>query len=138
MIRPGVQIPAGELEWKFSRSSGPGGQSVNTSDSRVSLSFDLRDSPSLDPRLRDRALRRLAGRLADGVLTVHADRERSQYLNRLAAAKRLAAVLRAAIAPPGPQRRATRPSAAAKQRRITAKKQRGQIKRWRAADGDQD
>jgi ribosome-associated protein len=93
-------IPAGELDERFSRSSGPGGQSVNTTDSRVELSFDVRRSPTLPEWARDRALERLASRLTDGVVTVAASRERSQLLNRLAARERLAALLRDAIAAP--------------------------------------
>ena len=93
-------IPAGELRERFSRSSGPGGQSVNTTDSRVELSFDVAHSPSLPERERSRALNRLASRLADGVVTVAAETERSQLMNREAARARLAALLREAIAPP--------------------------------------
>ena len=130
-LRPNLVIPASELTWKFSRSSGPGGQSVNTTDSRVSLSFDVGATKSLDRYLKTRALDRLAPRLVDGVLTVHAEGERSQYQNRLAAQARLAQLLRAAIAPPGPERRATKPSRRAKERRITGKKQRGETKRLR-------
>ena len=130
-LRPNLVIPASELTWKFSRSSGPGGQSVNTTDSRVSLSFDVAATKSLDHYLKARALDRLAPRLVDGVLTVHAEGERSQYQNRLAAQARLTQLLRAAISPPGPKRRATKPSRRAKERRITGKKQRGQTKRLR-------
>ncbi len=97
-------IPAGELRERFSRSSGPGGQSVNTTDSRVELSFDVLRSPSLPERERDRALARLEARLADGVITVAAEGERSQLMNREAARARLAALLREAIAPPPPPR----------------------------------
>jgi ribosome-associated protein len=124
-------IPAGELRERFSRSSGPGGQSVNTTDSRVELSFDVVNSPSLPRRLRDRAAARLAGRLADGVLTVAAESERSQLMNREAARARLASLLREAIAPPPPPRVATRPTRAARERRLNAKRRRAQVKRNR-------
>src|ERR1700753_2707456 len=97
-------IPAGELRERFSRSSGPGGQSVNTTDSRVELSFDVLRSPTLPERERDRALARLGTRLPDGVLTVAAEGERSQLMNREAARARLAALLREATAPPPPPR----------------------------------
>lgn len=128
-------IPAGELDERFSRSSGPGGQSVNTTDSRVELSFDVQDSPSLPEHARRRALQRLAGRLTDGVLTVAASRERSQLLNRLAARDRMAALLREAIAAPPPPRIATRPSRAARERRVEDKRRRAQTKRNRRYDG---
>jgi ribosome-associated protein len=124
-------VPEAELRWRFSRSSGPGGQGVNTTDSRVELSYDLAGSPSIDEVLRGRALDRLAGRLTDGVLTVAASEHRSQLRNREAALARLAAALREAIAPPPKSRRPTKPSAGARQRRIDAKKVRAQVKQTR-------
>ncbi|MFY1695243.1 alternative ribosome rescue aminoacyl-tRNA hydrolase ArfB [Solwaraspora sp. WMMD791] len=131
-----VVIPAGELTERFSRSSGPGGQGVNTADSRVELSFDVAASAALPGWLRDRALQRLAGRLVGGVLTIAASEHRTQLANRAAARERLAALLREAIAPPAPPRRPTRPSRAAKERRITDKKRRAQTKRLRRGDLD--
>lgn len=130
-VSPALSVPEAELIWRFSRSSGPGGQSVNTSDSRAELSYDVARSVALAPHLRERALRRLAGRLVAGVVTVAASEQRSQLQNRVAAEERLADLLRAAIAPPPPPRRPTRPSRGAQERRITAKKQRGAIKRDR-------
>ncbi|WBB81999.1 alternative ribosome rescue aminoacyl-tRNA hydrolase ArfB [Micromonospora sp. WMMD882] len=129
-------VPEAELRERFSRSSGPGGQGVNTADSRVELSFDLAASPSLPSHLRDRALERLAGRLVDGVLTVAASEHRAQLANREAARERMAALLREAVAAPPPPRRPTRPSRAAKQRRLDDKKRRSQVKRNRRADDD--
>src|SRR5438105_1452425 len=93
-------IPGGELRERFSRSSGPGGQGVNTADSRVELSFDVANSPSLSARQRERLTARLAGRLVAGVLTLTASEHRSQLQNRQAARELLAALLRAALAPP--------------------------------------
>jgi ribosome-associated protein len=127
-VHRSLVIPEHELGWRFSRSSGPGGQGVNTTDSRVELSYDLARSTAIGPVHRARALERLASRLVDGVLTVSASEHRSQLRNREAAEARLAALLRDAIAPPPATRRPTRPSAGAKQRRIDAKKQRGQTK----------
>src|ERR1700744_5962058 len=98
-VTRGLVIPASELHERFSRSSGPGGQSVNTTDSRVELSFDVARSPSLPEREKNRALNRLASRLTDGVVTVTAETERSQLMNRDAARVRLAALLREATAP---------------------------------------
>src|SRR3954466_14899883 len=128
-------IPAAELSWRFSRSSGPGGQGVNTTDSRVELSWDLAGSEMLPASLRDRAVERLGGRLVNGVLTVTASEHRSQLRNREAAAARLAGIVGAAVAPPRKARRATKPSRGAVERRITAKKRRGQTKRNRRPDG---
>lgn len=135
-VRKGIVIPAAELRWRFSRSSGPGGQSVNTTDSRVSLSYDITSTTALDEHLRARALERLAGQLVDGVLTIHAEAQRSQYQNRTAAQEQLAKILNRAIAPPPAKRRATRPSRRAKDRRIAGKKQRGETKRLRRSVED--
>jgi len=123
-----LTIPAGELGWRFSRSSGPGGQGVNTTDSRVELVFDLERTTALPPSLRTRALRRLDSRLVEGALVIVASQHRSQWLNRQEAQRRLVAVLREAIAPPAPPRRPTRPSRGAVERRLRAKKQRSALK----------
>jgi len=127
----GLLIPASELIERFSRSSGPGGQGVNTSDSRVELSFDLAHSAALTEQQRSRATAALAGRLVGGVLTVVASEHRAQLLNRQAARTRLARYLTEALAPPAPPRRATKPSRAARQRRLDGKKQRSQLKAGR-------
>ena len=129
-------IPAAELGWRFSRASGPGGQGVNTTDSRVELSWDLASSAVLSPLLLARAQERLAGRLVDGVLTVTASEFRSQLRNREAAALRLATLVARAIAPPPQARRPTRPSKGAVERRLAGKKHRGQIKRDRRRPGE--
>ncbi|MGW4498859.1 alternative ribosome rescue aminoacyl-tRNA hydrolase ArfB [Micromonospora sp. NPDC004336] len=129
-------VPAAELRERFSRSSGPGGQGVNTTDSRVELSYDLAASPGVPEPLRARAIERLAGRLVDGVLTVTASEHRAQLANREAARERMAALLREAAAPPPPPRRPTRPSRGAKERRLAEKKRQSQRKRDRRVDGD--
>jgi ribosome-associated protein len=131
-----VVVPEGELSWRFSRSSGPGGQGVNTTDSRVELTYDLAGSPSLDPALRDRAVARLGGRLATGTLTVVASEHRSQLQNRRAAEGRLVELLTDAFAADRPTRRRTRPSRTSVRRRVEAKKRRGQTKRWRSSTDD--
>jgi ribosome-associated protein len=136
VVTPRIVVPAGELDWRFSRSSGPGGQGVNTTDSRVELSFDLANTTALPPALRDRALTRLAGRLSDGVLTVAASEHRSQLRNRQAAVARLTALLRAAIAPPPKIRRPSAPSRAAMERRLSEKKANAQRKAARRRPAD--
>jgi ribosome-associated protein len=124
-------VPAAALSWRFSRSSGPGGQGVNTADSRVELSVAPLELPGLSDPQRARLAARLGTRLVDGVLTVAASEHRQQLRNRQAARDRLAAVLRAALAPPPPSRRRTKPTRGSQERRIEAKKQRGQLKKQR-------
>lgn len=128
-----VVVPAGALSWRFSRSSGPGGQGVNTADSRVELSVSPLDLPGLTEHQRARLAARLGPRLVDGVLTIAASEHRQQLRNRQAARERLAAVLRGALAPPAPARRRTRPTKGSQERRIQAKKQRGQLKKQRGS-----
>ncbi|MCZ2812749.1 MULTISPECIES: alternative ribosome rescue aminoacyl-tRNA hydrolase ArfB [unclassified Modestobacter] len=124
-------VPAGALSWRFSRSSGPGGQGVNTADSRVELAVSPLQLPGLTETQRQRLVERLGDRLVDGVLTIAASEHRQQLRNREAARARLAALLRGAIAPPPAARRKTKPTRGSKERRITAKKQRGETKRLR-------
>ena len=131
----GITIPPEELSWRFSRSQGPGGQSVNTTDSQAELSFDLRQTTALPPLLRDRALAALAG-LADGVVTVAASEFRSQLRNREAAADRLSVLLTDATAPPPRPRRRTRPTKGSVERRLAAKQRRSETKRLRRYTGE--
>lgn len=132
----GLVVPAGELIERFSHASGPGGQGVNTADSRVQLSLDLATTVALNEKQRERALRELDDRLSGTVLTITAAEHRSQRRNRTAARERLAHVLRAALTPPTP-RRATKPTRASKLRRLDAKKRRSEIKaRRRRPDAD--
>lgn len=130
MVR-GVEIPESDLSWRFSRSSGPGGQSVNTADSRVELSYDVAGSAAFPDHLHQRALSRLAGRLVDGVLTIAASEYRSQHRNREAARARLAEVLTDALAPPPRPRKASRPTRGSRERRLAGKKRRGETKALR-------
>ena len=130
-VRGSVVIPEAELAWRFSRSSGPGGQSVNTTDSRVELSYNIAASTALGPVLKARAMQRLAGRLTNGILTVRSSEHRSQLRNREAAERRLVQVLRDAIAPPPRPRRPTKPTRAGVERRLKDKRQRGETKRLR-------
>jgi ribosome-associated protein len=127
-IPDGLVIPDAELIERFSRSSGPGGQSVNTTDSRVELRWDIASSTALGDAQRAQLLERLGERLLDGAITIAASEHRSQLQNRTAARARLAMLLTDALAPPPPARRPTRPSRAAKQRRLDAKRHRGELK----------
>ncbi|MEU7568022.1 alternative ribosome rescue aminoacyl-tRNA hydrolase ArfB [Streptomyces fradiae] len=132
VIRGSVSLPESELVWRFSRSSGPGGQHVNTSDSRVELRFDLARTQALPPVWKERALERLADRLTGGVLVVRASEHRSQWRNREAAAVRLAGLLAEATAPPPRPRRPTRIPRGINERRLREKKQRSETKRGRS------
>ncbi len=127
-IPDGLVVPDAELVERFSRSSGPGGQGVNTTDSRVELRWDVARSSALSDLQRSRVLDRLAARIDDGVLVIAASEHRSQWQNRTAARARLVAMLRDALEPPSPARRATRPSRAAQQRRLDTKRRRGEVK----------
>jgi len=136
VIRGSVSVPEAELLWRFSRSSGPGGQHVNTSDSQVELRFDLANTEALPPVWKQRALERLAGRLTGGVLTVRASEHRSQWRNRETAAARLSAILAQATAPPPKARRPTKIPRGINERRLRRKKERGETKRGRRGGWD--
>lgn len=126
----GLRIPAAELVEQFSRSSGPGGQHVNTSDSRVQLSFDIGTSTAFSEGQRDRLLSVLRTRLTGTVITISVEEHRSQRRNRVTARERLAELLREALIPPIP-RRATRPTRGSQRRRLEHKRQRSDIKQQR-------
>jgi ribosome-associated protein len=135
-VPDGLSIPAGDLVERFSRSPGPGGQSVNTTDSRVELEYDVSRSAALGEGQRRRATRNLGERLVRGRLIVVASEHRSQHRNRVAARERLAELIREALAPPPPPRRATRPTLGSQRRRLKAKKHRGQVKELRGRVDD--
>ncbi len=131
VISNSTVVPERELQWRFSRSSGPGGQSVNTTDSRVELSLDVAASTAFTDPQRERLLDRLARRLVDGVITVTASEHRSQLRNREVAERRLGQLLREGLAPPPPKRRPTRPTRSSVRRRLDSKTQRGRLKEQR-------
>ena len=135
-VDAGLTIPESELSWRFSRSSGPGGQGVNTADSRVELVWDVAGSSVLSPVQREQLLERASGRIVDGILTITASEHRAQLRNREAARARLAEVVADALRPPAPLRRPTRPSRGAEQRRLEAKKRRTDLKRLRRPPRD--
>jgi ribosome-associated protein len=130
-LRYGVTVPASELELRAARSGGPGGQSVNTTSSKVELRWAVADSAAVNETQRQRLLDRLGSRLtADGVLILQGSEHRSQHRNREAVVARFRAIVGEALEPPTPRRR-TRPSRSAKQRRLQSKRHRGEIKRLR-------
>ena len=136
IVRNGLIIPAGELRYRFSRSSGPGGQNVNKVESRVEVAFDVASSPSLTDRQRGQIQHSLAGRIdPDGVIRLVVQDSRSQWANREAAREKLAGLIRAALIP-RKRRIATGPSRGSKERRFRAKKARSTIKKNRRVDLD--
>jgi ribosome-associated protein len=130
-VSPALTIPATELGWRFSRSSGPGGQHVNTSDSRVELFWNVAGSAVLNDDQRQRLLSRLGRRLVAGVVTVAASEQRSQLRNREIALAKLGTLVADALAPDPSKRRATKPSRGSIRRRLTAKGERSETKQQR-------
>lgn len=130
-VAPNVTIPETELTWRFSRSSGPGGQGVNTADSRAELVWDAAHSTALSPTQRARLVNRLTGRLVDGTLTIRASEYRSQLRNRDAARARLVDLVSEALRPPPPQRRPTTPTRGSQERRLQDKQRRSGVKQRR-------
>ena len=137
-INSRLVIPSNELKWRFSKSSGPGGQSVNKTDSRVELVFDIKHSSVFGPFHKKRLLERLESRCANGCLNIVAAEERSQYQNRQVAMARVADLLREGLGPPPKTRKATKPTRASQKRRVTAKKHRGALKQTRQSNPSSD
>ncbi len=128
-------IPNGEVRFTASRASGPGGQNVNKVATRVTLAFDVAASQALTPKQKARIVSRLGKRLAGGrLLRVSVQQARSQAANRRRAEERLGDLLRRALAPPPPPRRPTRPTAAARARRLEGKRRRARLKAGRRGD----
>ena len=132
LVNERLTIPSRDLRWRFSRSSGPGGQGVNTTDSRVELMLDVAKCSCLGPFRRARLLEYFDTRLVDGCLRVVVAEERSQWQNRQKALHRLGELLREGLQPPPPTRKVTRPGRGAVRRRLASKKQRGDLKRQRS------
>lgn len=130
-VPTGLTIPAAFLQERFAKASGPGGQGVNTTDSRVQLGLAVADVDVFTTAQRRRVLAALSPRLVDGWLWVDAATERSQLRNRTAARERLAGLVREALAPPPPPRKATKPTRGSVERRLAAKKRRSQLKAQR-------
>jgi len=141
VIEVGHHIAIGddEVQLRAVRASGPGGQHVNKVSTAIELRFDVRGSPSLPERVRQRLAHLAGSRLTqDGVLVILAQEHRSQELNRQAACDRLVSLIRKAAEPPPPPRKKTRPTRASRQRRLDAKARRGGVKALRGRIGPED
>ena len=137
-IAPHLLIPAAELQWRFSRSSGPGGQNVNKLETAVELVFDLEGSSAIGPFQKQRLLDRLGSRCVAGCLRVAVSEHRSQYQNRQLALQRLGDLLREGLKPPPKLRKPTKPTRGSVKRRVDAKKQRSQVKQDRQRRASMD
>ena len=124
-------IPSNEIQWRFSRSSGPGGQNTNKTDSRVEIIFNIDRSKVLTPFQKWRINNQLKRKIINGSICIIAQDKRTQYQNRQLALTKLASILRDSLKPPSKTRRATKPTRASKERRIDSKKKRGELKRKR-------
>ncbi|MGV8885532.1 MAG: alternative ribosome rescue aminoacyl-tRNA hydrolase ArfB [Microbacteriaceae bacterium] len=130
-VTPSLSIPEAELQWKFSRSSGPGGQHVNTSDSRVQLTWNIAESRAPNEQQREVLLARLDRRMVAGSITVTVSEQRSQLRNREIALDKLCDIVRTALVPPAPPRRPTRPTRGSARRHLAAKQRRSETKQQR-------
>jgi ribosome-associated protein len=137
-VSAAVVIPAAELQWRFSRSSGPGGQNVNKVETAVELGFDLEGTGAIGPFQKQRLLERLGSRCVAGCLRVAVSDHRSQYQNRQLAMQRLGDLLREGLKPPPKLRKPTKPTRGAVKRRVDAKKQKSQVKQARQRRASMD
>ena len=131
IINSKLEIPANEIQWRFSRSSGSGGQNVNKIDSRVEIIFDVRESQALSPYQKHRIKSQDALKLVKGCICIAVQDKRTQYQNRQLALNRLAATLRDLLKPPPKKRRETMPTRSSQRKRVESKKKRGDLKRNR-------
>jgi len=136
-VNDSLSIPSAELAWHFTRSSGPGGQHVNTSDSRVELSWSVSASRSLSAWQRQRLLDKYAARLVAGSIVVTASEERSQWRNRQIAMEKLGRLVDQGLAADAPQRKATKPTRGSQRRRLNAKSSRSITKQLRRKPGQE-
>tara|TARA_B100000965_G_scaffold282828_1_gene240730 strand:- start:131 stop:553 length:423 start_codon:yes stop_codon:yes gene_type:complete len=136
IINSKLEIPASEIQWRFSRSSGSGGQNVNKTDSRVEIVFNVSESKSLNPYQKHRIINQGEIKLSNDCICIVVQDKRSQYQNRQLALSRLASTLKALLKPPPKTRRVTIPTRSSQRRRIESKKKRGQLKKNRQSKID--
>ena len=136
IINSKLEIPANEIKWRFSRSSGSGGQNVNKTDSRVEIRFDVSESKALTPYQKHRIRSHDKTKLVKGCICIAVQENRTQYQNRQLALDRLAATLRNLLKPPPQKRRETIPTRSSQRKRIESKKKRGALKKNRRSTTD--
>ncbi len=130
-IKSKLEIPVKELQWRFSRSSGSGGQNVNKTDSRVEIIFDVRESKALTPYQKHRIISQDKTKLINGCICIAVQEKRTQYQNRQLALQRLISTLQDLLKQLPKKRRETIPTLSSQRKRVEAKKKRGQLKRNR-------
>ncbi len=135
-INTKLEIPANEIKWRFSRSSGAGGQNVNKTESRAEIVFNVSESKTLTPYQKHRISRQDEVKLINGSICITVQDKRTQYQNRQLALSRLTSTLRELLKPPPKKRRETMPTHSSHKRRVESKKKRGEIKRSRQSNID--
>ena len=135
-INTKLEIPANEIQWRFSRSSGPGGQNVNKTDTRAEILFNVLKSKTLTPYQKHRISSREQVKLVNGSICIAVQEKRTQYQNRQLALSRLASTLRELLKPPPKKRKETIPTRSSQKKRVESKKKRGEIKRNRQSRTD--
>ena len=135
-INSTLEIPGNEIQWRFSRSSGAGGQNVNKTDSRVEIVFNVSESKSLTPYQKHRISIQDEIKLINGSICIAVQEKRTQYQNRQLALSRLASILRELLKPPSRKRRETLPTRSSQRKRVDSKKKRGELKRNRQSKID--
>ena len=130
-INTTLEIPVNEIQWRFSRSSGAGGQNVNKTDSRVEIVFNVSESKTLTPYQKHRILIQDKVKLSNDCICIAVQDKRTQHQNRQLALSRLASTLRELLKPPPKKRRETTPTRSSKRKRVESKKKRGELKKSR-------
>ena len=130
-IKTNLEIPVNEIQWRFSKSSGAGGQNVNKIDSRVEIIFNVCDSKALSPYQKQKILTCTDVKLTNGCICIAVQDKRSQYMNRQLALSRLVSTLRELLKQPPKKREETMPTRSSQRKRIDSKKKRGELKRKR-------
>jgi ribosome-associated protein len=134
IVNPVLVIPSNELHWRFSRSSGSGGQNINKTDTRVNLSFNIEKSKALTSYQKHQITKQLSDQIVNATITVITQEHRTQYKNRKLALMRLGILLGKALEPPPKARKTTKPTKSSQRRRVNSKKKHGRKKQSRGRE----